>query len=58
MREEFKSFFMHLFVKIIVILGAESKEREEFNCSGKVPSGAEMKHSGADLELKRIRRAI
>jgi len=49
---------MHFYVKIIVILGAESKEREEFKCLGKVPSDAEMKHSGADLELKRIRRAI
>jgi len=45
-------------VKIIVIPGAESKEREVSKCSGKVPSGAELKHLGADLELKRIRGAV
>jgi len=49
---------MHFYVKTIVIPGAESKEKDEFKCSGKVPSGAELKHSGADLELKRIRRAV
>jgi len=49
---------MYFYVKIIVIPGAESKEREEFKCSGKVPSGAKLKHSGADLELKRIKREV